>query len=925
MFRYIILCLLLVFPLEAKDILENRIPANAFSYGGATSAVLKNGVLTYSGDVNAYSGFFLPFPSGKSENYSDRGSWALQMELKLPQMRTEPFYVALETEEGGILFHSLLPVNRFISLDTTWQKVQIPLSLFSNLGESWNFEKKAGQDGLMNWKNVIGIRFCSDPVIGRESAVVVQIKNLQIRQGKTVAQAVPKGRNAIKIKESTVLDFFNGKIPNGGTHYTYGGISMADIYANNSRKGVSILSLSLSNNDYSGGAFLLGSYFDASAREQFALNFWVKSNTSPSAFYVALIDDESDGEYKSTEVRLPVLRYATIGTAWTQVTVPLRDFSEMGCWWNPIAHSNVLASFDWKHLKGVRFTVDRGMNSEIPVADSGMLKLYLDQISLIELPDSLKVLEEKNQTKTVPAAIHYNHIGYASNAVKKILVTNSEATQFLLLDSNGKKVFGGVLVDNGFWAMTGESVKFGDFSNFTKPGTYSLWISDSLQTKAFQINDSWTRSQFDATLKGFYYQRSGVALDPKVAGKWARPAALLDDHLRFFPGMNRQGTWNAHGGWYDAGDYGKYIVNGGFALASLMFTQELFADKIKASGLLDEIRFELEWFLKMQDSDGGVFFKVGATHWDAYTESPSRTKFERFVIEKSTASSLNFAAALAQAHLVYQKVDPKFAERCLVSAKRAYEWAIQNPSVAYPSEGGGTGLYDDTNFDDEFFWARAMLFRETGDPSLLKQLQLDAENERATLGTDWPVTQNFGWFALALQNRDMGLKKMAREKLEKVTVEILKNLEGNPYRVTQESFYWGSNGSFASIAMTAAFVNSWKKDEALKNAVDETLDYIYGRNPVNVSFVTGSAWSSPKHPHHRLSAGDTIDDPVPGLLVGGINVNREDDINKVRYGVKYPRTEPGFSYVDLLPAYSVNEICINWQAALVFILASEIK
>ena len=178
--------------------------------------------------------------------------------------------------------------------------------------------------------------------------------------------------------------------------------------------------------------------------------------------------------------------------------------------------------------------------------------------------------------------------------------------------------------------------------------------------------------QLSTTLRSFYFQRCGVELTPDRAGKWARPAAHLDYNIEFHPSMERSGSWNAHGGWYDAGDYGKYIVNGGVSVATLLLAAEFADDRRMTfsnadffdagsfrSNLLEEIRFKLEFFLRMQDDDGGVFFKVSPVRWDGFV-SPSQSDAlqKRQILGKSTTSTLNFAGALAQAHRVFANVYP---------------------------------------------------------------------------------------------------------------------------------------------------------------------------------------------------------------------------------------------------------------------------
>jgi endoglucanase len=454
-------------------------------------------------------------------------------------------------------------------------------------------------------------------------------------------------------------------------------------------------------------------------------------------------------------------------------------------------------------------------------------------------------------------------------------------------------------------------------------------VGDKIQSDFFPIGESVYGKQLQAIIQGFYFQRSGVELPPEKAGKWARPAAHPDDAISFHASMEREGVWNAHGGWYDAGDYGKYIVNAGVSVATLMLAHEFYPDIIAETALLEDVRFELEWFLRMQDNDGGVFFKVAPDRWDMFV-APKDTVQVRRILGKSTASTLNFAASMAQAHRIFKSVsagrfrDETFATHCLFCARKAYEWAYANPAVEYPHNTEGSGLYNDVHFDDEFFWTESELWRETGDEIVGDRLRARAESQDVLWDINWQNTQNLGWITLAMQNGNLYLQTKARKNLENAAYAVADALDASPYRVPVTHFEWGSNGVIANLALTASVVSRWNSNPRFLNVLCEAVDYIYGRNAVSVSFVTGSAKSSPQFPHHRISAGDLIEEPVPGLLVGGVNEDHQDDLAKTPRGVAYPEenTKPGTMYYDHVKAYASNEIAINWNAPLVFVLAA---
>ena len=554
--------------------------------------------------------------------------------------------------------------------------------------------------------------------------------------------------------------------------------------------------------------------------------------------------------------------------------------------------------------------------------------------------------------------VRYNHVGYTPVSPKVFLLAAEPACvpgkgfapAFEVVSESGSVVYTAAMSGQKVCNYTDEFIWTGDFSPVKNPGRYKVRVTDGenvlSESHLFDISEGIVPELLRLTLKSFYFQRSGVELPADKAGKWARPAAHLDDCIEFHPSMNREGTWNAHGGWYDAGDYGKYIVNGGVSLATLLLAAE-FTDKFGNSpsnevlpsfraDLLDEIRFELEFFLRMQDADGGVFFKVSPVRWDGFvtpTESDGLQK--RQILGKSTTSTLNFAGALAQAHRVFEGVDPAFAQQCLTAASRAYAWAVKNPDVTYPHNTEGSGGYGDERYDDEFFWARAMLFREVCigvkpcsdckkgadcvlalSGNLMDMLLRDMEKCPPSLGLDWRDTQNLGWIALALQSRDLDLQVRARNTLKVVADEIVRLAHEDAYGLALRRFIWGSNGEIANHALTLFVVNTWSPSSNYVDSAKKMLDFVFGKNPVDRCFVTGAAWSSPKFLHHRICHSDGIDEPIPGLVAGGINADRQD-LHRFPH---YPAPQPGFSYTDERVSFASNETAINWNAPLVVAL-----
>jgi len=182
--------------------------------------------------------------------------------------------------------------------------------------------------------------------------------------------------------------------------------------------------------------------------------------------------------------------------------------------------------------------------------------------------------------------------------------------------------------------------------------------------------------------------RASMEMEEQYLDKFSRKAGHPDDTCYYHETTGySEGFRSSPGGWYDAGDYGKYIVNASISTGTMLVLYEMFPDVFsdgtlnipeKNNGrndMLDELKYEFDWALTMQDDDGGVFHKLTSLVHDGIT-MPHKTLSKRYIFAKSTAASLDFAAMLAQASRLYRSYDPEFSSSCLDAAIRAYEWSF---------------------------------------------------------------------------------------------------------------------------------------------------------------------------------------------------------------------------------------------------------
>lgn len=526
--------------------------------------------------------------------------------------------------------------------------------------------------------------------------------------------------------------------------------------------------------------------------------------------------------------------------------------------------------------------------------------------------------------------IRINQIGFYPEAVKEFVLADYEASKFQVIGEKGKVVFEGDLVDRGKWEASGEQTLLGDFSDFKTPGKYKIQIAGNLVSAPFEIKEQINLDAFNAAIKSFYYQRASMPVEAEYGGTYQRAAGHPDEKCAFHPSTGRSGVLNSPGGWYDAGDYGKYVVNASISAGQMLELVELYPRGVKDgqlnipesgngdSDLLDEINYELDWISTMQDEDGGVFHKLTAKTFSGFI-MPEAYDLERFIIGKGTAASLNFAAVMAKAARICKLTYPEWAETALSAAEKAWDWSVANDNIPFKNpEDVKTGEYGDKEFSDDFYWAAAELYLTTKKEDYFNYLLSREEPVVHQLTNSWKFfIRNMGFHAL-LANRNQLNPEHARSLIDKhlrLADGILADIEENPYHVGVDHFEWGSNSDFLNQAMILCYAHLLTGDSKYLEGAIRNVDYIFGKNATGYCFLTGFGAKRVMFPHHRPSGADGVADPVPGFILGGPNKDKQD-----RQYVDYQHDAPAKSFEDVEPSFASNEVCLNWNAPAVFVL-----
>jgi endoglucanase len=546
-------------------------------------------------------------------------------------------------------------------------------------------------------------------------------------------------------------------------------------------------------------------------------------------------------------------------------------------------------------------------------------------------------------------AIKLNQVGYYPHGPKTVAVTGEQTGGrfFVLRADQRDTVFKGELSAPKQSAYSSLKTRIGDFTSLKKSGNYVIAVPGLGLSYPFAIQENVHRGVAAASIKGFYYQRSNEALEERHAGVWHRPAGHPDTEVYVHSSSASKerpaGTViSSLGGWYDAGDYNKYIVNSGITMGTMLSAYEDLPTYYKSlrlnipeSGdvlpdLLNEVLYNLRWMLTMQDPyDGGVYHKCTNAVFDGMV-MPGVTKDKRYVVQKGTAAALDFAAVMAQAARVYRGFDryvPGLSDSCLKAAVLAWKWAEQHPNVRYSQREINpvhepdvlTGEYGDRNFKDEALWAAAELFVTTGNRRYYDAVY---EHRMEPVGLPgWSNVGMLGYYSLLRHHKTLPsytkeLTKAMKDSVVRIAKGYLtkttQNAFGTVMGQSARDFIWGSNSVAANQGVLLINAYYLTDDKRYINYALSNMDYLLGRNATGYSFVTGFGTKSTMNPHHRPSVADGIVAPVPGLLAGGPNPAMQDKC-------VYEHKEPETAYSDTDCSYASNEIAINWNAPLVYL------
>jgi len=516
-------------------------------------------------------------------------------------------------------------------------------------------------------------------------------------------------------------------------------------------------------------------------------------------------------------------------------------------------------------------------------------------------------------------SICINSLGFLPQSSKKASIVGETKSFVIKQADNQAVVFQGKVSAPVYQKDVNQNIGLADFSSFSKNGKYYLETPEGAKSVVFEISPKVYNQAFYTSMRGFYLWRCGTAVEGMHNGhKFSHAPCHLDDGYEDFQGKPDQRR-NGTGGWHDAGDYGKYVVNAGVTVGMMFMAWDQFQNNLKKVSLdlpdtakgfpdfLKELKWETDWLLTMQYTDGSgkVSHKLTRKNFEPFCK-PEEDKEKRYFTDWSSAAVADFVAMMAQGSRYFEPYDKAYSQKCLAAAKLSYQFLKENPAEKGFVQGEfQTGGYQTDDKDDRL-WAAAEMWETTGNAEFLKDFERQAslENFKIDEDWDWGDVSNLGMFEYVLSaksGKNPEILKKIRENIIEVANLIAFKAASDVYGRPLGRYYWGCNGTIARQVLNLQVAHKISPKKIYIQTSQDAIAHIFGRNYYNRSYVTGLGIKPPMNPHDRRSGSDSETEPWPGYIVGG------------------GHTATGWN--DIQDDYRTNEIAINWQAALVYALA----
>ncbi len=393
------------------------------------------------------------------------------------------------------------------------------------------------------------------------------------------------------------------------------------------------------------------------------------------------------------------------------------------------------------------------------------------------------------------------------------------------------------------------------------------------------------------------------------------------------------------GGWFDAGDHLKFTLTNAYSAAVLGWGLLEYGDGVEKIGELEEYKNNLSWALDyVAECDLGdeVVYLIGDGAFDHVWWGAAEVYMNKFELmtgeterpyftTKNSCVTAQMAAALAVGYLVFKDSDPTKADYYLEHAVNCFN--IADTTRELGGDDAQKSYYNCSSFYDDLFYAANWLYKATGEQKYLDLCKSDyipnlgLENQstelKFTWGYCWDDVQQAGTLLYAMNTGDETWKTQVKKHLEYWTT----GYGGKQVTYTPDGLAWLMNWGALRHATTTAFLayvasdNLFADDATLYKKyidfADSQMNYCFGDNGRDSSYVVGMGENYPKAWHHRTSSGAWND------KWSGIGQTEGEDAKPhahTLYGALVGGPNQTGEYTDNISQYEYSEVAIDYNA-----------
>ena len=393
------------------------------------------------------------------------------------------------------------------------------------------------------------------------------------------------------------------------------------------------------------------------------------------------------------------------------------------------------------------------------------------------------------------------------------------------------------------------------------------------------------------------------------------------------------------GGWFDAGDHLKFTLTNAYSAALLGWGLLNYGDGVDKAGQRtmyeNNLQFALDYLVGCDQGDN-IVYMIGEgsfdhvwwgsaeVYMDKYELMKGETQRPYYTCEDSCIEA-DMAAALATGYLNFKDSQPEKAKEYLEHAVDLFDRADKLRSIGDDPE--EQSYYKITTFYDDLFYAANWLYMATGEQKYLDLCKTDyipnlgkeeqSSEMKYTWGMCWDDVMQGGMLLYAINTGESQWKDQFTKHLEYWTTgyggkQITYTPDGLPWL-----FQWGSlrhattTAFLAYVAVDQLYQDDTAKAEKYTKFADKVMNYCFGDNSKNFSYVVGMGEDYPQAWHHRTSSGAWND---KWSNIGQTEGEDAKPHAHILYGALVGGPDQKDGYSDKIGDYQYTEVAIDYNA-----------